>query len=113
MRIAIIAPPWAPVPPKLYGVIELVVDRPATGLDAADFPFGDGRGGYCLFLGRMSPDKGAHRALEAAHKAGVPLVIAAKMRDPAEYEYFEQYVQPYLNDSLRYLGEVPHEQKLE
>src|SRR5437879_2563571 len=35
MRIAVIAPPWAPVPPDLYGGIELVVDRLARGLQAA------------------------------------------------------------------------------
>lgn len=83
------------------------------GIDASAFPFGAGDGGYFLFLGRMSPDKGAHRAMEAAHKAGVPLVMAAKMREPSEYDYFEQYVQPYLNDDLVYVGEVPHERKLE
>jgi glycosyltransferase involved in cell wall biosynthesis len=31
LKIAIIAPPWAPVPPNLYGGIELVVDRQARG----------------------------------------------------------------------------------
>jgi glycosyltransferase involved in cell wall biosynthesis len=82
------------------------------GVDAADFPFGRGDGGYCLFLGRMSPDKGAHRAIEAATKAGVPLLMAAKMREAAEVEYFEGNVQPYLSDTVRYLGEVPHEEKL-
>jgi glycosyltransferase involved in cell wall biosynthesis len=35
MRIAVIAPPWTPVPPKLYGGIELVVDRLATGFQRA------------------------------------------------------------------------------
>src|SRR5947209_14354958 len=35
MRIAVIAPPWAPVPPALYGGIELVVDRLAQGFAAA------------------------------------------------------------------------------
>ena len=87
------------------------------GVDASEFPFGDGAGDadgeYFLFLGRMSPDKGAHRAMEAAWKAGARLVMCAKMRDPAEYEYFEHAVQPYLNDDLVYLGEVPHEKKLE
>jgi glycosyltransferase involved in cell wall biosynthesis len=82
------------------------------GIDAADFPFGKGDGGYFVFLGRMSPDKGAHRAMEAAYKAGVKLVMAAKMREPAEFEYFEHFVQPYLNDDLVYLGEIPHEEKL-
>jgi glycosyltransferase involved in cell wall biosynthesis len=83
------------------------------GVDASEFPIGKGDGGYFLFLGRMSPDKGAHRAMEAAYKAGVPLVMAAKMREPSEFEYFEHYVQPYLNDQLVYLGEVPHQQKLD
>jgi glycosyltransferase involved in cell wall biosynthesis len=83
------------------------------GLDAADFPFGSGDGGYCLFLGRMSPDKGAHRAIAVARKAQVPLIMAAKMREPWEFEYFEQQVQPHLGDDAQYLGEVPHEHKLE
>jgi glycosyltransferase involved in cell wall biosynthesis len=83
------------------------------GLDAEDFPIGDGSGGYFLFLGRMSPDKGAHRAMEAAHKAGVPLIMCAKMREPWEFEYFDIYVRPYLNEDIQYYGEVPHQHKLE
>ncbi|MBV9663527.1 MAG: glycosyltransferase family 4 protein [Actinobacteria bacterium] len=83
------------------------------GLDVEDFPFGAGDGGYCLFLGRMSPDKGAHRAIEAAEKANVPLLMAAKMREAWEFEYFEEMVKPHLNDDIQYLGEVPHEHKLE
>jgi glycosyltransferase involved in cell wall biosynthesis len=83
------------------------------GLDAIDFPFGDRDGGYCLFLGRMSADKGAHRAILAARKAGIDLKMAAKMREPSELEYFENEVQPLLGDGIEYLGEVPHHQKLE
>jgi glycosyltransferase involved in cell wall biosynthesis len=83
------------------------------GLDASDFPVGTGEGDYCLFLGRMSPDKGAHRAVEAARKAGVRLLMAAKMREAWEFEYFDTNVKPHLSDDIQYLGEVPHEQKLE
>ena len=35
MRIALIAPPWAPVPPPLYGGIEAVVHELAVGLQGA------------------------------------------------------------------------------
>src|SRR5579872_2056533 len=35
MRVAVIAPPWTPIPPPLYGGIELVVDELARGLQAA------------------------------------------------------------------------------
>ncbi|MEY2397535.1 MAG: hypothetical protein QOJ00_709 [Actinomycetota bacterium] len=83
------------------------------GVDVADFPVGDGAGGYCLFLGRMSIDKGPHRAIAAAKEAGVPLKMAAKMREAWERTYFEDFVQPHLTDDIEYLGEVPHEEKLE
>jgi glycosyltransferase involved in cell wall biosynthesis len=87
------------------------------GLDPADFLQGPGDGDddgeYLLFLGRMSPDKGAHRAIEVARKAGVRLLLAAKMREAWEHRYFEEYVEPFLGDSAVYLGEVPHERKLE
>jgi glycosyltransferase involved in cell wall biosynthesis len=83
------------------------------GIRPADFPVGDGQGGHLLFLGRMSPDKGPHRAMEAAYKAGVPLIMCAKMRDPWEFDYFDEYVRPYLNEDIQYLGEVPHARKVE
>ncbi len=83
------------------------------GINAEDFPNGAGGGGYCLFLGRMSPDKGPHRAIAAAERAGVRLLMAAKMREAWEIAYFDEHVKPHLNDSIRYLGEVPHEEKLE
>jgi glycosyltransferase involved in cell wall biosynthesis len=82
------------------------------GINPDSFPVGHGDGGYFLFLGRMAPEKGAHRAVEAAWKAGVPLLLAAKMREPWEFEYFDTYVKPYLNNQIQYLGEVPHAQKL-
>ena len=62
---------------------------------------GDDDGEYLLFLGRMSPDKGAHRAIEVARKAGVRLLLAAKMREPWERRYFEEYVEPHLGDARR------------
>ncbi|MGP8058617.1 MAG: glycosyltransferase family 4 protein [Acidimicrobiales bacterium] len=87
------------------------------GIDASLFPVGDGSGDtdgdYCLFLGRMAPDKGAHRAIEVARKAGLRLLMAAKMREPWEVRYFTEMVEPLLGPDAVYLGEVPHEQKLD
>lgn len=76
------------------------------GIDAQAAPFGDGGGGYALFLGRMSPDKGVHTAIRAARTAGIPLLIAAKMQDQAEHEYFTERVRPLLGGDVEYLGEV-------
>ncbi len=83
------------------------------GIEASGFPVGRGDGGYCLFLGRMAPEKGAHRAIEACRKAGVPLLMAAKMREPWEHAYFAAEIAPHLDDAVRYLGEVPHQEKLD
>lgn len=76
------------------------------GVVPSDFPVGAGEGGHLLFLGRMSPDKGADRAIRAARAAGVPLLLAAKMREPSEREYFARHVEPLLGDDAHYLGEV-------
>jgi glycosyltransferase involved in cell wall biosynthesis len=87
------------------------------GLDASAFAFGDGTGDedgeYLLFLGRMSPDKGAHRAVQVAHNAAVRVLLAGKMREPQEQAYFDEQVAPLLGPGAVYLGEVPHERKLE
>ncbi len=64
------------------------------GLDTNAIPVGRGEGGYLLFLGRMAPEKGAHRAIAAARATGQRLIIAAKMREPAEFAYFRNEVAP-------------------
>ena len=59
-------------------------------------PRAAGDDGYLLFLGRMSPDKGVHRAVHVAARAGRRLVIASKMRHPDEVAYYEREVAPLL-----------------
>ena len=74
---------------RLAGVIH-------HGVDISEFPIGGGKGGYAIFLGRMSPDKGVHIAIDAAKAAGIPLLIAAKCREKSEIEYFTEQVEPRL-----------------
>lgn len=76
------------------------------GIDVGRFPDGSGDGGYALFVGRLSPDKGVHEAIEIARRAGVPLRIAAKMRDPEERAYYAAEVEPRLGADVEYVGEV-------
>jgi glycosyltransferase involved in cell wall biosynthesis len=75
------------------------------GVDLAEFPFGRG-GDYAVFLGRRAPEKGAHRAIAAARAAGMPLFLAAKMREAGEIAYFEEFVRPHLGPDVVYLGEL-------
>jgi glycosyltransferase involved in cell wall biosynthesis len=76
------------------------------GVDLADFPVGAGAGGYVAVLSRMAPEKGVHRAIRIARAAGMPLRIAAKMREPREIAYFEEFVEPHLDDDIVYVGEL-------
>jgi glycosyltransferase involved in cell wall biosynthesis len=66
------------------------------GVDLDAYRPGVGGGGYLMFVGRMCAAKGVHRAVRIAHRARMPLVIVAKMRERAERDYFEQEVQPRL-----------------
>lgn len=68
---------------------------------------------YLVFLGRLSPDKAPHLAIEVARRAGVPLKIAAKL-DPYDREYFEEKVKGGLENPLvEFLGEVNDKEKRE
>jgi glycosyltransferase involved in cell wall biosynthesis len=84
-----------------------------NALDFSLYPVKPHRGEYLLFLGRMSPDKGCHRAIDVAITAGLPLKIAGKNREPLEHQYFDEFVRPHLSDQIQYLGEVTHGEKVE
>lgn len=77
-----------------------------NGIDTRHLTPGGRSHGYVLFLGRIAEEKGTHLAIAAAHQAGLPLVLAAKV-DPADRAYFEQHVAPAIDGSaVRYVGEV-------
>lgn len=82
------------------------------GIDVEEFPVGTGAGGYFLFLGRMTPEKGPMVAIDVARVAGVKLKLAAKMREPWELAFFHDHVEPLLGDGIEYVGEVGGDEKL-
>ncbi len=74
------------------------------GIDLSGFTFCPDPGSYLLFLGRMHPDKGAHRAIELARRTGLPLVLAGIIQDEA---YFAEQVEPHLkHPDITYAGPV-------
>lgn len=92
------------------GVVGRVIHH---GLDPSRYPVGRGDGGYVAFLGRMCEEKGPHRAILAARKAGIPIRLAAKVAEPAERAFFEEHVEPLLGPDAVFLGEVGHDAKVE
>ena len=83
-----------------------------SALDLDAYPYSDRRGEYLLFIGRMSPQKGAGRAIAVAQEMGLPLKLAGKMHEADERAYFAREVAPHLSDRIEYLGEVSHEEKV-
>jgi glycosyltransferase involved in cell wall biosynthesis len=68
-------------------------------------------GEFALFLGRLHPDKAPHLALDAAHAAGLPVVLAGKCAEPIELEYLEREVRPRLRDGDVLFGMADAAQK--
>jgi glycosyltransferase involved in cell wall biosynthesis len=77
------------------------------GIDLDIHTPGPGTGGYLLLTGRMSPDKGVHRAVRVARRAGWPLVISARICEPGERAYFEEQVRHLLGPDDDLLAEQP------
>lgn len=76
------------------------------GIDVAHYPFGPDAGDYLLFVGRLSPEKAPHLAIEVAHSLNLPLILAAKL-DPADLGYMREQIEPKLDgDRVRWIGEV-------
>jgi glycosyltransferase involved in cell wall biosynthesis len=61
---------------------------------------------HLLWIGRMTPEKGPHRAIAAALAAGVPLVLAGVIQ-PGQQAFFDREIAPHVDGSrVRFVGEV-------
>ena len=84
-----------------------------NAIDATGLPFREDKQDWVLFLGRCTPDKGMHLAIDAARAAGRKIVLAAKCSEPAETAYFEAEIKPRLGPDAQWLGEVGGAQKMQ
>ena len=70
------------------------------------WPFRPTDDGYLLWIGRMTPDKGPHRAIEIARAAGQDLILAGVVQ-PGQRSFFERHVEPHIDGRrVRFVGEV-------
>jgi len=82
------------------------------GIEIDRYPFSDEPDDHVMFLGRMSPNKGVESAIEIARRAERPLLIAAKMREPGEIDFFHHTVEPLLGSDAIYVGEADFDEKI-
>lgn len=80
--------------PRLLGVVP-------NGIELECFPLAPRKNSYLLWLGRFCQEKGAHLAIQAARKAGSPLILAGQVY-PFSYhqQYFQREIVPYLDNVL-------------
>lgn len=89
------------------GAVAATVIR--NGVDTDVFTVGPG-GGTAVWTGRLVREKAPHLAIEAARRAGVPLLLAGPVSDPA---YFEREVRPRLGVDSRYVGHLHRREMVE
>ena len=82
-----------------------------NAVDVASFPFKDEKDDLLLFLGRLHPDKGAHLAIDAARRVGLPIVLAGKCSEQVEQDYFRLEIEPRLGPDVTIFGSANAVQK--
>jgi glycosyltransferase involved in cell wall biosynthesis len=84
-----------------------------NGIEVERYPLRERKDDYVVFLGRLSPYKGVHLAIDAGRAAGRPVVVAGNWTIPGEDLYFEEQVRPRLGPRVDWVGEVHGETKAE
>ncbi len=103
-----------------------------NGVDITQFPFINKKEDYFITLARFHPDKGQYHAIKACLKdnyklkmAGVvgditsPKQVMMELANPLssyraliDFRYFSDYIFPYLNDQIEYVGDLSGQKKL-
>jgi glycosyltransferase involved in cell wall biosynthesis len=75
-------------------------------IDLRAWPLQERKGDYLLWVGRMTPEKGPHRAIAAARAVDVPLVLAGVIQ-PGQQAFFDREIAPHVDgERVRFVGEV-------
>ncbi len=88
--------------PPVLGPIESIPNP----IDLRAWPLEEHKGDTLLWIGRMTAEKGPHRAIAAARAVDAPLVLAGVIQ-PGQQAFFEREVAPHIDGTrVRYIGEV-------
>jgi glycosyltransferase involved in cell wall biosynthesis len=83
--------------------IAAVVPNP---VEVEGWPVSHDRDDYLLWVGRMTEEKGPHRAARVARAAGRRLILAGPVQ-PGQERFFKEQVSPHVDGArVRYVGEV-------
>jgi glycosyltransferase involved in cell wall biosynthesis len=77
-----------------------------NGIDLPKYPYRDQKDDYYFWIGRFNEEKAPHLACEVSRELGKKLILAGKVNEKAERDYFASYITPYLGPDVEYIGEV-------
>lgn len=77
-----------------------------NAIDVASFPYRADKDDYVLWLGRFSHEKAPDLAIRAAREAGRRIILAGKINEAAEHDYYRERVAPLLGPDAEYVGEA-------
>jgi glycosyltransferase involved in cell wall biosynthesis len=88
--------------PRELGLIHSIPNP----IDLRAWPLQERKSDYLLWVGRMTPEKGPHRAIAAARVNDVPLVLAGVIQ-PGQEAFFDREVAPHIDGTrVSFVGEV-------
>jgi glycosyltransferase involved in cell wall biosynthesis len=91
----------ASAPPEL-GAIRSIPNP----IDLRSWTLQERKDDYLLWVGRITPEKGPHRAIAAARTVDVPLVLAGVIQ-PGQQAFFDREVAPHIDGTrVRFVGEI-------
>jgi glycosyltransferase involved in cell wall biosynthesis len=91
----------AQAPPELRPITSI-----PNPIDVRAWPLQERKGDYVLWIGRITPEKGPHRAIAAARAVDVPIVLAGVVQ-PGHQAFFDREIAPHIDGSrVRFVGEV-------
>lgn len=80
-----------------------------NGIPVKKFSFNPKPKDYLLYIGYMTPDKGADIAVQVAKQAGMKLILAGEKIGTEAF--FKEKIEPYLNSEIQYVGPVEFKKK--
>ena len=91
----------AAAPPELRTVTSI-----PNPIDVRSWPLQERKGDYVLWIGRITPERGPHRAIAAARAVDVPIVLAGVVA-PGQQPFFDREIAPHIDGTrVRFAGEV-------
>ena len=84
----------------------------SNGVDVGQFDTAIPKGNFALAMGRICPEKGFHFALDAAHAAGMELLLAGQVFPiDSHLQYFNDAIRPRLDEHRRFIGPLNFAEK--